>query len=161
MEFYLTNIERITGLLDELRETYRQLLYDNDHVVQGNPDRLADNIADLVQIDGNTIKLGFTLPAEWKYVENGASAHWPPPKALEDWAEQKPVHFTLPDGREMSNKQIAFLVGRKIAESGIEGKHLLEEAIIRTDFYNRMKSIVLEEMNAHVNKEITEILMTL
>lgn len=162
MEFYFTNIERVTGLLDELRETYRQLLYDNDHVVQGNPNKLADNIADLVQVEGNTIKIGFTLPAEWKYIENGTSAHWPPVDAIKGWIREKPVTPTpLQDGRIPTEDQLAFLIGRKIATDGIEGDHLLEEAIVKTDFYNRMMRIVQEEMTEHANKEITEILMTL
>ena len=162
MEFKITHIERVTALLDELKETYRQLLYQYNAVVAGNPNKLADNIADLVQIEGNTIKLGFTLPAEWKFVENGTSPHWPPPQAIEDWVRLKPVQkYQLPNGKEPTDKQVAFLIGRKIATVGTDGKHLLEEAIIRTDFFNRMTRIIENEMAEHANKEITQILMTL
>lgn len=162
MDFYITNIEKVTALLDELKETYRQLLYQNDHVVQGNPNKLADNIADLVQVEGNTIKIGFTLPAEWKFIEDDTRPHWPPPDAIKKWIEEKPVNGRpLPDGRIPTEDQLAYLIGRKIAEEGTKGDHLLEEAIIRTDFFNRMIYIIKEEMTAHVNKEIKEILMTL
>lgn len=162
MEFTLTHIERVVALLDELKEAYRQLLYQYNAVVAGNPNRLADNIADLVQIQGNTIKLGFTLPAEWKFIEEGTLPHWPPPQAIEDWVRLKPVQkYPLPNGKEPTDKQVAFLIGRKIATVGTEGKHLLEEAIIRTDFFNRMMRIIQNEMAEHANKEITQILMTL
>lgn len=159
---YIEHQEKMTALLDELKEVYRQLLYENGAVVQGNPNRLVDNIADLIQVDGDQIKIGFTLPAEWQYVENGASPHWPPVNAIKDWIEQKPVEI-LPDsnGRIPTTDQLAFLIGRKIAEEGIEAKHLLEEAIVRTDFYNRMIYIIKEEIAEHANKEIKQILMTL
>lgn len=162
MEFHFTNIERVTGLLDELRETYRQLLYENDHVVQGNPNKLVDNIADLVQVEGNTIKIGFTLPAEWKYIEDDTRPHWPPVDAIKEWIREKPVTPTpLQDGRIPTEDQLAFLIGRKIATDGTKGDHLLEEAIVKTDFYNRLNYIIRLEMEEHANKEITEILMTL
>lgn len=159
---YIEHQEKMTALLDELKEVYRQLLYENGAVVQGNPNRLVDNIADLIQVEGDQIKIGFTLPAEWQYVENGASPHWPPVNAIKDWIEQKPVEI-LPDsnGRIPTTDQLAFLIGRKIAEEGIEPKHLLEEAIVRTDFYNRMIYIIKEEIAEHANKEIKQILMTL
>lgn len=162
MDFYLTNIEKVTGLLDELRETYRQLLYENDHVVQGNPNKLADNIADLVQVEGNTIKIGFTLPAEWQYIENDTAPHWPPVDAIKGWIKEKPITPTpLQDGRIPTEDQLAYLIGRKIATDGTKGDHLLEEAIVKTDFFNRMIYIIKEEITAHANKEIKEILMTL
>lgn len=162
MQFYITHIERVTGLLDQLRETYRQLLYQNNHVVSGNPNKLADNISDLVEVEGNTIKLGFTLPAEWKFIENDTRPHWPPPQAIEDWVRLKPVDkYPLPNGKLPTDKQVAFLVGRKIAVEGTTGDHLLEEAIIRTDFFNRMIRIIQNEMAEHASKEITSIIDTL
>lgn len=161
-EITITHIERVTALLDELKEVYRQLLYENRHVVQGNPQRLVDNIGDLVQIHGHSIKIGFTLPQEWKYVENGSSPHFPPPQAIEDWVKLKPVEkYPLPSGKIPTDEQVAFLIGRKIAREGTEGDHLLEEAIIRTDFFNRMTRIIQAEIAEHYNKEITKILMTL
>lgn len=161
-EFTITRIEKVTALLDELKEVYRQLLYENNAVVQGNPNKLAENIADLVQIEGNTIKLGFTLPAEWKYVEWDTTPHWPPPNAIEQWVKDKPIEkYPLPNGRIPSDKQVAFLISRKIAEVGTEGRHLLEEALLRTNFYDRMVYIIKEEIAEHANKEIKQILMTL
>ena len=161
-EITITHIERVTALLDELKEVYRQLLYENRHVVQGNPNRLVDNIADLVEVQGNTIKLGFNLPAEWKFIEDGTAPHWPPPQAIEDWVKLKPVEkYPLPSGKIPTDEQVAFLIGRKIAREGTEGDHLLEEAIIRTDFFNRMTRIIQAELAEHYNKEITKILMTL
>lgn len=157
MEIYIENQERILALLNELKEVYRQLLYQNDAVVQGNPNRLVDNINSLIKIDGNRLELGFNLPAEWKYVENDTRPHWPPPPALEKWIQEKPVQHS----DNITDKQLAYLVGRKIAEFGTEGKHLLEQAITQTDFYNRMIYIINTEVAAHYNKEIKRLLMTL
>ena len=157
MEMYIQNQDKILALLNELKEVYRQLLYENDKVVQGNQNRLVDNINSLIKIEGNRLELGFNLPAEWKYVENDTRPHWPPPPALEKWIQEKPV----PHSENITDKQLAYLVGKKIAEFGTEGKHLLEEAITRTDFYNRMIYIIRSEMVSHYNKEIKKILLTL
>lgn len=162
MDLIIQNQDKILALLNELKEVYRQLLYENDKVVQGNPNRLVDNINSLIKIEGNRLELGFNLPAEWKFVENGSSPHWPPVSAITDWIDQKPV-TPYPDsnGRIPTKDQLAFLIGRKIATEGIEAKHLLEEAITRTDFYNRMIFLIKEEMVSHYNKEIKKILLTL
>jgi len=86
-----------------------------------------------VNQNGQTFEVSLSLAEYWKYVEGGAKgketspfgavypAHFPPPKAILDWIDIKPV-IPTPDkrGRIPSKKSLAFLIGRAINRHGIE-----------------------------------------
>lgn len=154
-------------LLNELRDTYKQLLYAKDKVVSGNANRLADNVTPIIEDDGEHIKCIFNLPGEWKYVEFGSIPHWPLMDKIKDWINQKPVVPRADSrGKVPSPEQLAFLVSRKIAISGIEPNPILEEAITQTDFYNRAMYIIRSELYSSyigtlLKREIKEIHITL
>ena len=66
----------------------------------------------------------------WKYIEDDTRPHFPPPDALLRWVQVKP---TLPrpfilNGKEVSPKSLAYLIGRKISRVGTKGTHDLADA---------------------------------
>ena len=72
------------------------------------------------------------------------------------WIRVKPI-VPFPDsrGRVPSPDQLAFLIGRSIAENGIEGKHLLENAMDETSDW---MTLIDEAIEMDVREEIDEIL---
>ena len=152
----MINTNQLNTLLVELKNKYKELLKANDKVVNGNPDRLIDNINPVIEQTETQILLKFVMPIEWKYIEYGSAPHFPNVNAIKDWVEEKPVEWKDSKGEDMSDDSIAYLVGRKIAIEGIPATPLLEEAITQINFYNRcisiLKNMFLEEYKAQIIK---------
>ena len=88
----------------------------------------------------------------WKYVDNGRKAgKWPPIDKIIEWIKVKPI---IPDnrfGRLPTEKQLAYLIGRKIYEKGIEPKHTLHNSI-----NDIMDTIFMDELEAAITQDIDE-----
>ena len=100
-----------------LEEQYRQEIANTGAFASG---RLFDSVHYVVEVNNSTIDLCLSLEDYWKYVEDGRGpGKFPPLDRIEEWITIKPV-APYPDaqGKVPSNKQLAFLIGRKIAEEG-------------------------------------------
>lgn len=114
-----------------LEDTYREELANNNAFASG---RLFDSVKHIVEVNDTTVELSLSLEDYWKYVEEGrAPGKFPPLDKIEQWITIKPV-APYPDakGKVPTTAQLAFLIGRKIATEGIEGKHLLDRALETT-----------------------------
>ena len=82
-------------------------------------------------VDG-TFECSLSLAPHWKYVENGRRpGKFPPIDDILEWVKAKP-QLARPnrlDRKELTPKQLAFLVARKIANKGIPPGNQLEEAM--------------------------------
>ena len=113
--------------------------------------KLFDSIHHIVEVNGTTIELSLSLEDYWKYVEEGRGpGKFPPLGKIEEWITVKPI-APYPDsrGRIPSTKQLAFLIGRKIANEGTEGKHLLENALEYTQEW-------ISKIEEAIDKDITD-----
>ena len=129
-----------------LEEQYREQIANNNAFASG---RLFDSVHHIVEVNDSTIDLCLSMEEYWKWVEEGRGpGKFPPLDKIEEWIEIKPI-APYPDtqGRVPSNKQLAFLIGRKIANEGTEGKHLLDNAIESTQDW-------LELIDAAISKDI-------
>lgn len=114
----------------DVAETYRGLLLRDGKNATGE---LISSIRPMTPelIDG-TFECSLSLAPHWKYVENGRKAgKFPPIDNILDWVKAKP-QLARPnrlDRKELTPKQLAFLVARKIATKGIQPGNQLEEAI--------------------------------
>ena len=122
-----------TALVDILRELGENVRegYVNKLIRNGRPtteNTLASTVTSQVEVNGTTYSVVLNLQEYWKYVEEGTRPHWPPPAAILHWIEVKPV-IPRPDekGRIPTPKQLAYLIGRKIAREGTKGTHDLKE----------------------------------
>lgn len=122
-----------TALVDILRELGENVRegYVNKLIRNGRPtteNTLASTVTSQVEVNGTTYSVVLNLQEYWKYVEEGTRPHWPPPSAILHWIEVKPV-IPRPDekGRIPTPKQLAYLIGRKIAREGTKGTHDLRE----------------------------------
>ena len=129
-----------------LEEQYREQIANNNAFASG---RLFDSVHHIVEVNDSTIDLCLSMEEYWKWVVEGRGpGKFPPLDRIEEWITIKPV-APYPDaqGRVPSNKQLAFLIGRKIAQEGTEGKHLLDNAIENTQDW-------LELIDAAISKDI-------
>ena len=114
----------------DVAETYKSLLLRDGKNATGE---LISSIRPMTPelVDG-TFQCSLSLAPHWKYVENGRKAgKFPPIDNILDWVKAKP-QLARPnrlDRKEISPKQLAFLVARKIATSGIQPGNQLEEAM--------------------------------
>lgn len=125
--FDLDNLLRV--LMDcarDIEENYK------DHLIQSRHYTTEYALLDSVRTEIKTADGGYvitlTLNDYWKYVENDTKPHFPPPDAILKWIQVKPV-IPRPDanGRIPTQKQLAFLIGRKINQEGTTGTHDLAQ----------------------------------
>ena len=122
----LTELQKVLqDFATDIRDRYRDVLANNDHIASR---KLVDSIKTQVVIGDNYYEVTMTLEDYWKYVEYDTPPHFPPLNKILEWIQIKPI-IPRPDdnGRIPSPKQLAFLIGRKIAQEGTTGTHDLEQ----------------------------------
>lgn len=82
---------------------------------------LADSVRYIVRQETGAYTVDLSLASYWQYVEYGRRpGKFPPPDKLLEWVRIKPViPRPLNNGKLPTEKQLAFLIGRKIAREGI------------------------------------------
>ena len=140
-----------------LEEQYREQIASTSAFASG---RLFDSVHHIVTVEDHTIDLSLSLEDYWKWVEEGRGpGKFPPLDKIEEWIRIKPI-APYPDSRGIvpSNSQLAFLIGRKIAEEGTEGRHLLQNAIDGTQDW---MEIIDQAISKDIEIEIDEFLKKL
>jgi len=91
---------------------------------------LRDSLEKIVEIGEDSYSVKISLADYWYYVENGRGpGKFPPPDAIRNWIEVKPVEaYPGLNGRTPTVEQLAFLIGRKIANEGTEPQPFFEPA---------------------------------
>ena len=91
----------------------------------------------------------FLMPPANRYgllVEVGTRPHFPPPAALEGWVQRR---LGITSDREV--REVAFLIGRKIARAGTPGRFFFERAL--RDNESRVVAIMEEEIAKAVTSD--------
>lgn len=126
----LLNLDRVRSVLeefaDEAADLYRENLVRADSIASG---QLFSSVSCRVEQDGRVFLVIMRMEEYWRYLEEGTRPHWPPVSAILKWIQVKPV-IPRPDanGRIPTQKQLAFLISRKIAREGTKGRHGLRDA---------------------------------
>ena len=114
----------------DVAETYRGLLLRDGKNATGE---LISSIRPMTpELVNGAFECSLSLAPHWKYVENGRRpGKFPPIDNILDWVKAKPqlVRPNRLDRKEITPKQLAFLVARKIATKGIQPGNQLEEAL--------------------------------
>lgn len=109
----------------KLRNTYQDKLINDDKIATGN---LLNSVEYILESDETQISVSLKLEDYWKYVENGREpGKFPPIDSIMEWISVKPI---LPDertGKLPTEKQLSFLIARKIANEGIEAGNQLSD----------------------------------
>lgn len=115
----------------------------------------------VTEYNGNLFELYFNLPDYWQYAENGRRpGKFPPPDAILKWIQFKRlVPRPGRDGKVPSTNQLVYLISRKIALHGTEGKHLLQQTIDETydNLVDRLVEAITNQIENELEKDIEEI----
>ncbi len=112
---------------ERVAELYRRNLIESDALAS---EKLLNSVKYMLKIGATSYEVQLRLEDYWKYLERGTKPHWPPVSALRKWVRVKPV-LPRPDalGRKPTEDQLAYLIGRKIATEGTEGRWDLSDAV--------------------------------
>lgn len=148
--------ENLTSVLNDygkfLVEEYKDKLILED---VNASDNLYNSVTYMVEKNDKTFEVKLSLADYWVFVEKGrrAGGKFPPVSAIERWIEVKPVlPRPMSNGKLPTNKQLAYLIGRKIAIEGISPKPLLQRSV--DDVWNNMREFISEALAKDLQKEI-------
>lgn len=144
-----------------LVEKYRQGLTDGDHIATGN---LYRSVSSEVTLNGQSFIVEFRMPEYGEYLEQGTKPHFPPwsdpNEGIWAWVRAKRIAYRRDDqGRLPTEKQLSYLIARKISEEGTPATHLWEKANALT--FNEWNKLIDEAINMDLNENLEEILQTL
>ena len=148
--------ENLTSVLNDfgkfLVEEYKDKLILED---VNASDNLYNSVTYMVERNNTTYEVKLNLMHYWKYVENGrrAGAKMPPISAIEKWIEVKPVlPKPMANGKLPTNKQLAYLIARKISIDGIAPRPLLQQSV--DEVWRSMQEFIAEALAKDMEKEI-------
>lgn len=114
----------------------------------------------VTEYKGNLFNLSFVLPDYFPFAENGRKpGKFPPPDAILKWIQTKQLVPRTMNGKIPSTNQIVYLISRKIALKGTEGKHLLQQTIDETydNLVDRLVEAIANKIENELEKDIEEI----
>lgn len=148
--------ENLTSVLNDFGKFLVEEYKDNLILEDVNAsDNLYNSVTYMVERNDKTFEVKLSLADYWVYVEKGkrAGGKFPPVSAIERWIEVKPVlPRPMSNGKLPTNKQLAYLIGRKIAIEGISPKPLLQRSV--DDVWNNMREFISEALAKDLQKEI-------
>ena len=148
--------ENLTSVLNDfgkfLVEEYKDKLILED---VNASDNLYNSVTYMVEKNNTTYEVKLNLLHYWKYVSNGrrAGAKMPPISAIEKWIEVKPVlPRPMSNGKLPTNKQLAYLIARKISIDGIAPRPLLQQSV--DEVWRSMQEFIADALAKDIQKEI-------
>lgn len=141
-------------------ELYKKNLIQSDHLAT---EQLVNNVSYHLTTETYTIAVDISLMEYFKYVEWDTRPHFPPIDAIKNWLH---VRNIVPQPRTgirhtktkgdvkftytPTENQLAYLIGRRIAENGTTGSHDLENAVeqVNRDFLQRLEDAVTADIDA-------------
>lgn len=127
-----------------LVETYREGLKDGGHIATGN---LYRSVESEVSLDGRSFVVEFVMPDYGEYLETGTSAHFPPVSEILKWVRAKRIAPRRDQqGRLPTEKQLAYLIARKISEDGTP----------RTGIWEKSNELTARDFNKRIDEAISK-----
>ena len=154
----LTQIKEIRDVCTQICDIYRIKM---DYAGYDKNGELY-NFKEIVEYKDNLFEIAFDLPPYFPFAENGRRpGKFPPPDAILKWVQFKRlVPRPGRDGKVPSTNQLVYLISRKIATKGTEGKHLFEKTLDDPNLDNLADKLV-ELITAEFEKEIEKYIESL
>ena len=148
----------VTKVCNQIADIYRKKMDAADYNKQGE----LYNFKWTTEWKDNLFEVHFDLPSYFQFAENGRRpGKFPPPDAILKWVQFKRlVPRPGRDGKVPSTNQLVYLISRKIATKGTEGKHLFEKTLDDPNLDNIADKLV-ELITAEFEKEIEKYIESL
>ena len=137
---------------NEVAEGYKENLQSKDINASGD---LAQSVQYRIERNGSAYEVSLQLADYWKWIEKGRRpGKMPPLGAIEKWIKVKPVIPKPYNGKLPTEKQLAFLIGRKIALEGTEARHPLRDTLEdkNQEFLLQIEKAFMEDLEAQVDE---------
>lgn len=116
--------------------------------------RMLDKYKELGNTENVTVTVGelevsLHLPEYWKYIEYGRGpGKFPPIEAIQNWMTAK--HIVPREDRTVP--QVSYLIARKIAREGTQGKHAAEGTIdfVKNTFLPQLYSAIVQDVKSNL-----------
>lgn len=140
--------------LQSCMEDYRKFLEDVTRENMPKYYELRNKIYFTLQVNDTLFEIEFNAPEYWKYANYGRGpGKFPPPDRIEDWIKRRKISPTpTKSGRLPTTKQLAFLIGRKIAEEGFKGSGFLERSLEEQEEYweDRISDAIYKDIESQI-----------
>ena len=149
----------IRNICEQIAQVYRDKMRNADY----DPNGELMKFNWVTEYNGYLFELYFNLPDYWWYAENGRRpGKFPPPDAILKWIQFKRlVPRPGRDGKVPSTNQLVYLISRKIALHGTEGKHLFEKTLDDPNLdklADNLVELITEQFEKEIEKEIQNII---
>lgn len=114
----------------------------------------------VTEYNGNLFQLFFNLPNYFLFSEYGRRpGKFPPPDEILKWIQFKRIVPSSHSGKIPTTNQLVYLISRKIALKGTQGKHLLQQTIDATydTLVDRLVEVIADNIENELEKDIKEI----
>ena len=141
----------IRNICEQIAQVYRDKMRNAGY----DPNGELYNFKWTTEWKDNLFEVYFELPLYFPFAENGRRpGKFPPPDAILKWVQFKRI-VPRPgrNGKVPSTNQLVYLISRKIATKGTEGKHLFEKTLDDPNLDNLADKLV-ELITAEFEKEI-------
>lgn len=116
--------------------------------------RMLDEYKKLGNTENVTVTVGdlevsLHLPSYWYYIEHGRGpGKFPPIEAIQNWMTAK--HIVPREDRTVP--QVSYLIARKIAREGTQGKHAAEGTIdfVKNTFLPQLYSAIVQDVKSNL-----------
>ena len=148
----------VTEVCNQIADIYRKKMDAADYNKQGE----LYNFKWTTEWKDNLFEIAFDLPPYFPFAEYGRRpGKFPPPDAILKWVQFKRlVPRPGRDGKVPSTNQLVYLISRKIATKGTEGKHLFEKTLDDPNLDSLADKLV-ELITAELEKEIEKYIESL
>ena len=129
---YEIQLIEVRKVLTEYRTRFEELvrtkIQKKDKIASGN---LLANISTNIEVNGSVYTVILNSLDYLKYLETGTKPHWPPTEPILKWIKDKrlPTREYTGDKSLPTEKQLTYLVCRKIAKEGTEPNYIISETI--------------------------------
>ena len=146
----------IRNICEQIAQVYRDKMMNAGYDLNGELMKFTW----VTEYNGNLFQLYFNLPDYWQYAEYGRRpGRFPPPDEILKWIQVKRIVPSSHSGKIPTTNQLVYLISRKIALKGTQGKHLLQQTVDETydTLVDRLVEVIADKIENELEKDIKEI----
>lgn len=152
----MEEITEIRNICEQIAQVYRDKMSNAGY----DPNGELMKFTWVTEYNGNLFQLYFNLPNYFHFSEYGRRpGKFPPPDEILKWIQFKRIVPSSHSGKIPTTNQLVYLISRKIALKGTQGKHLLQQTVDATydTLVDRLVEVIADNIENELEKDIEEI----